>query len=211
MSGSESHSAPVMTLATTNHPAAGMAHRAACAEALDRALAQTPFYRRWQAFDPGAAVPIAARYAALPILTKRDLRAHMPEGFVPRDHDLRTGLADGAVELVATSGTTEDRASIVWHQPWWDRSEQAAAALHAGLAAVVRAGPREAVLTTPLCAGTVCHLGDLTREERTLGRLLFLNQKPDPTQWTTGDMDRMLAELNQFQHLPKLADEACAG
>ena len=180
-------------------PGAGREHRHACTEALERALALAPFYHSWEARDPGSSTSIEQRYAALPILTKRDLRAHMPKGFVPRDRDLKAGLADGTVEIVTTSGTTEDRASTVWHQPWWDTSEQAAAALHTGLDAVVQAAPREAVLTTPLCAGNICHIGDLSMAERTLGRLLFLNQKPDPTGWRTTDMDRIIAELNLFQ------------
>ena len=45
-------------------------------------------------------------------------------------------------------------------------------------------------------------------EERTLGRLLFLNQKPDPTHWTTGAMDRIIDELNQFQPQLLEADPA---
>ena len=171
----------------------------ACCVVLDRALDAAPFYRTWKPRDPGPGAPMEQRFAALPITAKRDLRAHMPRGFVPHDRDLKLGLDAGAVEIVSTSGTTEDRTSIIWHQPWWDASEQAAAALHAGLAAVVRAAPREAVLTTPLCGGTVCHVGDLTMTERTLGRLLFLNQKPDPTRWTAGDMDRILSELNAFR------------
>ena len=188
-----------MTPSSTDIPAADSTYRLACTEALERALALAPFYQRWQAFDPGRSAAHAQRYAALPVLTKRDLRAHMPKGFVPRDHDLKAGLANGSVEIVATSGTTEDRSSIVWHQPWWDASEQAAATLHAGLETVVRSAPREAVLTTPLCAGSICHIGDLSMKERSLGRLLFLNQKPDPARWTADDMDRMIAELNLFQ------------
>jgi phenylacetate-CoA ligase len=168
-------------------------------EALERALALAPFYHRWRPFDPGPGATADARFSALPALTKRDLRAHMPRGFVPTDRDLRTGMDSGEVELVSTSGTTEDRASVVWHQPWWDRSEQSAASLHSGLEQVVRRLPREAVLTTPLCGGTVCHVGSLSQEERTLGRLLFLNQQADPTRWTAAEMNRMLDELARFQ------------
>ena len=174
-------------------------YQAVCAAELNRALDGVPFYRGWRALDPGREAPVDRRYAALPVVTKRDLRAHMPHGFVPQDRDLKAGLAAGEVELVSTSGTTEDRAAIVWHQPWWDASEHAAAALHAGLDRVINGAQREAVLTTPLCAGTVCHVGDLPLVERTLGRLLFLNQTPDPNHWTPADMDRMLGELTGFR------------
>ena len=123
----------------------------------------------------------------------------MPKGFIPRDIDFKAGIEAGTVELVTTSGTTEDRSSIVWYQRWWDDSEHAAASLHAGLDRVINGHQREAVLTTPLCAGTVCHIGDLPIEERTMGRLLFLNQQADPCRWLPRDMDRMLEELEQFQ------------
>ena len=174
-------------------------HISASAASLEHALANVPFYQGWQVFDPGPANPLEQRYAALPVLTKRDIRAHMPKGFVPRDRNFQAGLASGEVELVTTSGTTEDRSSIVWYQPWWDGSEQAAATLYTGLERVVTGRQREAVLTTPLCAGAVCHIGDLTLEERTLGRLLFLNQQPDPNRWLARDMDRMIHELDLFQ------------
>ena len=32
-----------------------------------------------------------------------------------------------------------------------------------------------------------------------MGRLLFLNQKPDPNHWTPEDMDRMIEEVNRFR------------
>ncbi len=185
-------------------------YAAACGAALEQALDRAPFYAAWRALDPGPAASLDARFAALPALAKRDLRAQMPKGFVPRDRDYAAALADGTVELVSTSGTTEERSSVVWHQPWWDASERAAAALHAGLAEVVRPapGPREAVLTTPLCAGNLCHVGELPMEARTLGRLLFLNQQPHPGRWTPADCDRMLDELARFQPVLLDADPA---
>ena len=169
-----------------------------CHAALEQALEKAPFYQAWRSFDHGPGVPAKQRFAALPFTTKRDLRSHMPHGFTHRPAELKTALASGDVELVSTSGTTEDRSSILWHQPWWDASEHAAANLHAGLAEVVARAPREAVLTSPLCGATVCHVGDLPMSERTLGRLLFLNQQPNPAHWTTADCDRMIDELNRF-------------
>ena len=171
----------------------------ACHAALDLALAHASFYRAWRSFDPGPDVPVAQRYTALPITTKRDLRSHMPHGFTLRPAELKAALAKGDVELVSTSGTTDDRSLVLWHQPWWDASERAAAGLHAGLAEVLGRAPHEAVLTNPLCGATVCHVGDLPMAERTLGRLLFLNQQTDPNRWTAADCDRMIDELNRFQ------------
>jgi len=174
-------------------------YRKAISSALDHALEMVPFYQRWIPDDPGSGHPVESRYASLPRLTKRDIRAHMPKGFIPRDQDFKAGVESGEIELVTTSGTTEDRSSIVWYQRWWDESEHSAASLHTGLDKVINGRQREAVLTTPLCAGTVCHVGDLPVEERTMGRLLFLNQLADPCRWLPRDMDRMIQELDQFQ------------
>jgi phenylacetate-coenzyme A ligase PaaK-like adenylate-forming protein len=184
---------------TYSHGVAGETYALRCTEAIEYALDQAPFYESWRPLDPGPGAPVDDRYAVMPFLTKRDIRAHMPKGFVPRNRDFRSGIANGEVELVSTSGTSEDRASIVWHQPWWDASEHAAATLHRGLDGVINGTQREAVLTTPLCAGTVCHIGDLSMRERTLGRLLFLNQKADPNHWTRDEKDRMLDELRIFK------------
>jgi len=188
-----------MPIATTTEAAFRPVYLAACTETLKRALAHAPFYQSWRALDPGQDVPAARRFAALPVTTKRDLRRHMPHGFTHRPVELKAALAMGEVELVSTSGTTDDRSSVLWHQPWWDASERAAAGLHAGLAEVLARAPHEAVLTNPLCGATVCHVGDLPMAERTLGRLLFLNQQPDPNRWTPAECDRMIDELNRFQ------------
>ena len=72
----------------------------------------------------------------------------MPHGFTHRPSELKAALVAGDVELVSTSGTTADRSSVLWHQPWWDASEHAAAHLQAGLAEVLVRAPHEAVLTT---------------------------------------------------------------
>ena len=37
-----------------------------------------------------------------------------------------------------TSGTAEDRVSVVWYQKWWDKSEQAAARLNTTLNAIFK-------------------------------------------------------------------------
>jgi hypothetical protein len=56
-------------------------HDARCTSTLEEALARAPFYGRWREADPGGSVPLARRLAALPVLSKRDARAHVPDGF----------------------------------------------------------------------------------------------------------------------------------
>ena len=170
-----------------------------CAAALEQALSSVPFYRQWRPNDPGPSRGLAERLAALPVLSKRDLRAYVPHGFVPEGRRLRDGFSSGDIELVTTSGTASDRVSIVWHQPWWDRSEREAARLHPALDRAFAGRHREAVLTSPLCAGNLCHVGRVPMHERILGDLLFLNQTLDPTTWDPSDVRTMAEELTEFR------------
>src|SRR5262245_47105000 len=143
----------------------------ALAVALDRATRLVPFYRSGPLGAPGGSLAPSDRSSTLPILTKRQLRTHSHLEFVPSDRPVSAGISQGEIEIVTTSGTTEDRVSIVWHQPWWDLSERESYLLNSTTRDMRPGSAREAVLTTPLCAAAVCHIGDLPIEQRTLGRL----------------------------------------
>ena len=84
-----------------------------CTEALERALSSAPFYARWRLLDPGRSRRVRERLAAFPILTKKDLRAHVPQGFMYED--AAAEFAAGNAEIVTTSGTADERLSVVWH------------------------------------------------------------------------------------------------
>jgi phenylacetate-CoA ligase len=170
-----------------------------CGEALDEALYSTEAYDAWCPLDPGRASPVFSRLAALPALTKRELRASGPQGFVPNGRDIAGGLAEREIELVTTSGVTGDQVTNVWYQPWWNASEAASWQLNAHARAVTTGVHREAILTSPWCAGFPCEEGYLTMEQRTLGRFLFLSERSDPSSWSGDLMDRMVKELNAFE------------
>ncbi|HVN77084.1 MAG TPA: hypothetical protein VMT19_12255 [Thermoanaerobaculaceae bacterium] len=171
---------------------------ARCTTALDQALTSVPFYRRWRSIDPGPSRTLSERLTALPVLSKRDLRTHVPHGFAHESYRIGEGFSSGEIELVATSGTAADRVAIVWHQRWWDRSEREASRLHRVLGRVFAGEHREAVLTSPVCAGNLCHVGRVPMEERMVGNLLFLNQEFDPTAWDRSELQRMAEELGEF-------------
>jgi len=120
----------------------------------------------------------------------------------------KEAFASGKIEIVSTSGTSEDRVSIVWDQAWWDRSEREAARLNSVLDGIFRDPHREAVLTTPLCAGNLCHVGEVSMEDRTVGNLLFLNQSPNPTSWNGRTVRRIAEELGRFRPRILEADPA---
>jgi phenylacetate-CoA ligase len=183
-------------------------HAAMSLDALESALQTVPAYAAWRAFDPGRHVPVDLRYAALPVLTKQELRAHFPDGFIPRERDLHAGLAHGDVEFAKTSGSPDDQVTLVFHAPWWEASERAAWTLNRHARAVATGTHREAVLASPRCVGPGFSERPLPTADRTLGRHLYLNEKPDPATWTDDDVGRMAAELDAYRPVVLEADPA---
>jgi phenylacetate-coenzyme A ligase PaaK-like adenylate-forming protein len=169
-----------------------------CAGILETALSEVAAYRSWRALDRGAGAPLDERYAALPALTKKLMNVHSPAAFVTGGRSLETGLSRGEVELVATSGSTEDKVVNAWDQSWWNASEKASWALNAHARAVATGDHREAILSNPLNVG-VASPTPLPFEARRLDRFLFLNELVDPLSWTDAHCDRMLAELERFR------------
>ncbi|HET6437274.1 MAG TPA: hypothetical protein VFG59_04390 [Anaeromyxobacter sp.] len=171
---------------------------ARCARALDQALAHVPAYRSWRTFDPGMTAPIEQRFRALPALTKELMNLHAPAAFVPAGQAVEHGLAEGEVEIVTTSGSTEDKVENLWYQPWWDRSERASWQLNAQARRVATGTHREAILVSPLNVGIRSERA-LPMEARRLGRFLYLNEFVDPLAWPESHFRRMLEELAIFR------------
>lgn len=170
------------------------------ASTMDRALCDLPAYRAWRVHDPGPQHPIEVRYAALPHTSKQTIRELFPSGFLLPGQDLQGGLADGRISLVHTSGTTSERVTTVWCQPWWDASERASWTLNAHAAAAGLGDHREALLASPHCVGVArTDGGRLPMDGRRQGRFLFLNEEPDPTLWTDDDIRRIADELGLFE------------
>ncbi len=168
-------------------------------EALELALNEVPGYASWRRLDPGRGVPLDARYAALPVLSKRELREHFPAGFVPRQRELGPGLAAGEVEFAQTSGSTGDRVTLVFNPEWWEASERSAWELNRYANRVADGRHREAVLASPRCVGPGYCPRPLAIAERTIGRHLFVNQKINPASWTVADVRRMAQEINDYE------------
>jgi phenylacetate-coenzyme A ligase PaaK-like adenylate-forming protein len=170
-----------------------------CLRALDEALGSTRAYEAWRALDPGPSNGVFSRLAALPALTKANLRFDGPRGFVPGGRDLAAGLAAGEIELVQTSGSTGDRVENVWYQPWWDACEATSWRLNSHTRAAGIGEHPEAILTSPWCTGVPCEDEYLAVHQRTIGRFLYLSERSDPSTWSGELMDRMVAELNAFR------------
>jgi phenylacetate-coenzyme A ligase PaaK-like adenylate-forming protein len=167
-------------------------------ETLDTALERVSAYRAWRERDPGAAHPADDRYAALPALTKADLREHTWRGFVPDGAGADAALAAGEIELVATSGTTSEQVVNVWHQGWWDESEKLSWEYNRHTAGRGLGAHREAILASPRNTGRLSDRRRLSMEDRTVGRFLYLNERSTPLLWSDCLLDRMLDELDRF-------------
>ncbi|MDO9333855.1 MAG: hypothetical protein Q7T57_04965 [Dehalococcoidales bacterium] len=166
---------------------------------LETALGQVPAYRSWRAFDPGSDYPVDVRYAAMPALTKKDIREHLPQGFIPGDRDMKAGLESGEISLVKTSGSIDVSVTNIWNQKWWDASERASWKLNSHASRLATGNHPEAILANSLNVGFLSDEADLPMEKRRLSRFLYLNEKSNPVTWSTALMDRMIAELKDFQ------------
>jgi phenylacetate-CoA ligase len=172
-----------------------------CIETLETALNRTPLYNEWRLFDPGEEAPVDARYAALPMLAKTDIRTHFPYGVVPRGLDLDAALARGEISFVQTSGTADESLTNLWDQQWWNASERASWALNSHSAGVLTGSHPEAILASALSVGPRSQGPQIGRAERMLGRFLFLNEYGSTAEWPEGHEDRIRIELEEYAPL----------
>ena len=167
--------------------------------ALETALHHVAAYKNWKAFDPGPSASIDARFSAMPIISKQDLREHTWRNFIPAGMDIDAALKTGTIELVQTSGTISEQVLNVWYQPWWDAAEAASWRYNSITATLELGEHREAILTSPMNTGILDENGLLTFEQRTRGRFLYLNEKINTSLWDDQLILRILAELEIFQ------------
>jgi phenylacetate-coenzyme A ligase PaaK-like adenylate-forming protein len=168
------------------------------ARLLDRALADVPFYRNnWKRFDIGAERTADERYAAMPVLTKDDMRRSFPNGLVPDGADVERGLRDDEIEYSFTSGTTGEKVVNLWNQKWWHASEMASWKQNPNLKKLGYP-PRQATLASSLNVGISCE-EDLPTDHRVMGNLLYLNEKANIMCWKDFHMERIARELNEYR------------
>ncbi|MBQ3864250.1 MAG: hypothetical protein II781_00180 [Clostridia bacterium] len=167
-------------------------------ELLDFALNHVSFYRdHWKKYDIGSGASIDERFAAMPILTKADMRAYFPAGGVPDGKSIEQGLDDDEIEYTFTSGTTGDRVINLWNQPWWHASEMSSWQLNPNLKKLVYP-PKQATLASALNIGINCE-EDLPFDHRIMGNLLYLNEKANIICWKKSHFVRMAREINEYK------------
>ena len=99
------------------------------------------------------------------------------------------------VDVVHSSGTTDERVELLWNQAWWDASERASWLLNRHAREAGLDHHPEAILTSPLSTGVHGHGAALDMASRRLDRFLYLNEFADSRDWTDDHVRRMWDEL----------------
>jgi phenylacetate-CoA ligase len=159
---------------------------------------QVPLYRDIlsQTGAPISAASLRADFRRLPLLGKREMRTGFPHNFLPADTSLESLLDQQVVELEHTSGTSEERLPVVFRRGWWDAQERLALRSNPFVAKVLDNHPdaRRVTITSPACNGLTCPTVWASREQRTIGKALFVNFARIPFLLDEPTLARMAAE-----------------
>lgn len=138
---------------------------------------------------------------SLPLLGKNAMRENFPRNFLGEHGALDPLLEQKLIELEYTSGTTSERLPVIFARGWWDEQEQRALRLNAYVGKILDEFPayKRATLTTPACNGLTCPTVWMSREQRIIGRALFVNLQRIPFVLPDSEMARMAAEIAEWQ------------
>jgi phenylacetate-CoA ligase len=161
-----------------------------------------PLYRNLLAPLENQAVEsdVFASFRNLPLLAKHGIRDDFPRNFLPAGQTLETLLENKLVELEHTSGTSEERLPVIFGQGWWNAQEERALRLNRIVAGVLDEHPntRRATLVPPACNGLTCPTVWMSREQRTVGKTLFLNLARIPFLLDDRELSRMAGEISEW-------------
>jgi phenylacetate-CoA ligase len=166
-------------------------------------LDQVPLYR--DALEPlgdaARRLTPSERLAQLPLITKADIRRGFPNNFLRAGTDLDGLLADEAVELEHTSGTSEARTPLILPRGWWAEQEQRALCLNPFVAGILDAHPRarRVTLTSPVCSSDIRYTGRPSHADRIVGDALFVNLTRHPFLWDEAELARMTRETVEWE------------
>jgi phenylacetate-CoA ligase len=160
-------------------------------------LGRVPLYRTWL---PRAPAPGLGRLDGIPFMTKREMREGFPRNFLPSQAVLGSLLERNEVELEHTSGTSEERAPVLFRKGWWDEQEECALRLNPFVARVLDENPgaRRATITTPACNGKSCPLVWQSVSRRTFGSTRFVNLARIPFALGDAELGRMAEEIAEW-------------
>jgi len=158
------------------------------------------FLPRWREFPIYQKTPPENDFFRLPLIGKHELREDFPNNFLRAGQQLDALLESQSVELVHTSGTSEERTAVLFGRGWWDEQEARVLRLNRFVAHVLDENPRarRATIVPPICNGVVCFSNYTSRSARTAGTTLFVNQARIPFLLTDDELARMAGEILEW-------------
>ena len=166
----------------------------ALVEAVRWAAANVPFYRE-RLGTARATFQRPEQLAELPLTTRRDIREAFPDRMIPDGADVAKLLRDGGATIETTSGSADERLSVLFDRKRWTSPLNLPLfALTGGLREL-----RIAQFTTPICSGTECHKGGMSYEQRRRGRAhLILDSSDHVMDLTRAELDGIVADVARF-------------
>jgi len=155
---------------------------------------------RWREFPIYQKTPPENDFFRLPLIGKHELRKDFPNNFLRAGQQLDALLESQSVELVHTSGTSEERTAVLFGRDWWEEQEARVLRLNRFVAQVLDENPRarRATIVPPICNGLVCFSNYTPRSARTAGTTLFVNQARIPFLLTDDELARMAGEILEW-------------
>ncbi len=167
-------------------------------EVLRAYVREVPLYR--SAVKPGAHATASALLAALPFITKQEIKKDFPQNFLRDGQSLDDLVAKKLVEVEHTAGTTDNRADLLLEYGWWARQEAWALSLNAHIAQVLAENPgaHRVTISSPACNGDITYNGTPSAKRRTLGKTRVLSLSRFPFLLSTRDLDQMVEEALEW-------------
>jgi phenylacetate-CoA ligase len=155
---------------------------------------------RWREYPIYRKIPPGNDFFRLPLIGKRELRENFPDNFLRSGQNLDALLESKSVELEHTSGSSEERAAVLFGRGWWNEQEARVLRLNPFVARVLDENPRarRATIVPPVCNGFVCFSNYTSKSARTVGATLFVNQARIPFLLTEAELARMAGEIREW-------------
>lgn len=138
--------------------------------------------------------------AALPFITKQDIKRDFPRNFLRAGQTLEGLVADKRIEIEHTAGTTDNRADLILGSGWWAQQERWALSLNRHVAQVLAENPEahRVSISSPACNGDISYDGTPSAERRTLGNSRVLSLSRFPFLLSPSDLDQMVREAVEW-------------
>ncbi|GAB1489160.1 hypothetical protein MASR2M8_16120 [Opitutaceae bacterium] len=141
-----------------------------------------------------------ALLAALPFITKQEIKKDFPHNFLRAGQKLAELVEKKQVEVEHTAGTTDNRADLLLGWGWWARQELWALSLNRHVAQVLAENPEahRVTISSPACNGDISYDGTPSAKRRTIGNTRVLSLSRFPFLLSSADLDQMVREAVEW-------------